>query len=377
VAALAVALAGLAAGGALAGTEAPPQVRVATTGNDSERVKTLPITGRRVSERRVVMSMGPHRLPSLATGDRLQVTADFQVTGNCRTRGPRCVGSVYHYDPEVSARLILARHATTTGGRDALPLTPVKHDTCTQRRPDYEHHCVLVFSRGALAVGDGAGLPCPLDACYVNLVADAHHPHASRGDRIMVGGLKPNGKIPQDRGRINVVRYRHASPADARATATEHRLHRRLPPDFSRRVVLSKRLDGLMDGEQLSVLADVRNDVSHLPYAVRTSTRLILADSPHETRSSAFVKAHAFGHGEISENNGSNCTQAKGTCTYRKVGVLEMRRDSVDHTGRPKPLYVNLVMVVGPKVRRAHGRDRVIVRHGEIDVLRFPAALNG
>ena len=42
--------------------------------------------------------------------------------------------------------------------------------------------------------------------------------------------------------------------------------------------------------------------------------------------------------GEIAENNGSNCTRAEGRCAYRKVGVAEMRRDSVDGQGRPVPL---------------------------------------
>ncbi len=47
-------------------------VRVATTGNGSERVKTLPITRRAGARPRVVISMGPHRLPSLEGGDRLR-----------------------------------------------------------------------------------------------------------------------------------------------------------------------------------------------------------------------------------------------------------------------------------------------------------------
>jgi hypothetical protein len=375
---LAAALTTVAVGGALArASEQGPQVRVATTGNDSELVKTLPITRRLGAEKRVVMSLKPAALPSLVAGDRLRVTAEVQVTGNCRAPGPRCVGSIYRYDPRVRASLILAQDARTTGGDGAVPIAALKRETCTQHRPDYEHHCVLVFSKAGIAIGDPARLPCPLDSCYVNLVADAHHRRASRGDRIMVGGLRPDGAIPQDRGRINVIRYRDASAADAQASSTEQRLKRRLPPDFKRRVVFSERLSGLDDGEQLAVSATMRTDISQLRYAVRTSARLILADSPQATRQSAFVKARAFGRGEISENNGSNCTQAEGSCITRKVGVLEMRRDAVDGQGRAVPLYVNLVTVLGPKVRRAQSGDRVILRRGGISVLRFPPALNG
>jgi hypothetical protein len=369
-------LAGLVAATAAAVGGQPPQVRVATTGNQSELVQTLPITPRPGGEERVVMSMGPHRLPSLIAGDRLRVTAEFQVTGNCRSRGPRCVGSIYRYDPNVRARLVIARSGRTTGGPGAIAIAPPKRERCTQKRPDYEHHCVLVFTRGEVEISPGR-LPCPLDDCHVNLVATASHPRASPGDRIMVGGLKPNGTIPQDRGRINVVRYRGAGPGDGRTATTEHRLKRRLRPDFKRRVVLAQPLRGLEAGEQLAIAAMMRTDISHLRYAVRTSARLILADSPRATRQSEFAKKLAVGRGEIAENNGSNCTQAEGRCTYRKVGVAELRRDAVDGQGRPVPLYVNLITVVGPKVRRAHARDRVILRRGEIEVLRFPAALNG
>ena len=374
--ALSVALAALMVAAAPARAAEPPQVRVATTGNGSERVKTLPITRRSGAEPRVVMSMGPHRLPSLLAGDRLRVTAELQVTGNCRSRGPRCVGPPYHYAPDVRAQLVIARHANTTGGAGAVAISARKREACSQKRPDYEHHCVLVFTRGGITINP-ARLPCALDRCYVNLVADAHHARAERGDLLMVGGLKPNGAIPQDRGRINVVRYRHAGSGDARETSTEHRRKRRLRPDFRRRAVLSERLRGLEAGEQLAVSAAMTTDVSHLRYAVRTSARLILTDSPSATRQSESAKRLVSGRGEISENNGSNCTQAEGRCVYRKVGVAEMRRDALNPRGRRIPLYLNLVTVVGPKVRRAHARDRVIVRRGEIEVLRFPAALSG
>ena len=194
----------------------------------------------------------------------------------------------------------------------------------------------------------------------------------------MVGGQKPDGHIPQDRGRINVVRYRDSRPADFRAEETTRRLRTVLRPNFQRRVVYSRRLDGLRDGEQLAVAAQITLDISHLPYALRDSTRLILADSPRATRQSAFVKNRALGRGEIAENNGSNCTQDERLCVSQKVGVLEMRRDAIDRAGKPVPLYVNLVTVVGPKAAKAKPKDRVIVRRrGGIDVTRFPPFVNG
>jgi hypothetical protein len=237
---------------------------------------------------------------------------------------------------------------------------------------------VLVLSGTRLDFDDPASLPCALDACYVNLVADAHEERAHHGDLIMVGGQRPNGHIPQDRGRINVVRYRGAIPRDFHTETTTSRLRTRLRPDFDRRVVYSRRLDGLRDGEQLAVAAAITLDIAHLPYALRDSTRLILADSPVATRQSAFVKNRAHGRGEIAENNGSNCTQDERLCTSQKVGVLEMRRDAITGAGDPVPLYVNLVTVVGPKAAKAKPRDRVVVRRsGGIDVTRFPPRVNG
>lgn len=348
---------------------------MATTGDDSELVKTLSITRR--GEPNVVMSMGPTVLPDLAEGDLLELTAEMQVTTNCNYRSPRCVGPIYHYNPRLSARLVIASTPTAMSGPRTMAIGATKREVCTQRKPHREHHCVLVFTGARVDVA-AAGLPCKLDRCYVNLVAEARHPRAGRGDLIMVGGQRPDGHIPQDRGRINAIRYRDARPADFRTLTTSERLRSALRPDFRRRVVYSRRLDGLRDGEQLAVGATITLDISHLRYALRDSTALFLADSPRATSSSAFVKSVAHSRGEISENNGSNCTQDERLCTSRKVGVLEMRRDAVTNSGRPVPLFVNLVTVVGPKAAEAHRRDRALVRRsGEVVVTRYPPRVNG
>ena len=369
VAAIAVALASL----AWAERADGPSVRVATSGNDSERLGTLPITREPGMRPRSVVSLGPRALGELERGDRVRVTAEVQVTGDCASPVPRCVGRPYHYAPIVRARLVLAREPSSRTGQ---PIAHLERETCTQKRPQYEHHCVLVFTAAGFDVADPSRLPCPPDACRVNLVADAHHPRARAGDRITVGGLRPDGTIPQDRGRINVVRYRGVAAAAFGAEATHSPLHHRLRPDLKRRTVISKRLPRLAAGEQLAVSARMRLDVGSVPYAVRTSARLILADSPAATRQSAFVKHVALGQGELSESNGSNCPHFEGVCTTRKVGVGELRRDAVDGQGRPVPLYVNLVTVLGPKVRRAHASDRVTLRGAEITVTRFPPELN-
>jgi hypothetical protein len=352
-------------------------VRVATTGNGSERVKTLPITREGGAEKRVVMSLSPNRLPGLEQGDRLRATAEMQVTVNCGFSSPRCVGPIYHFNPHVRARLILARSPETTGGQGAIPLASPERDTCTQQHPHREHHCVLVFTKAGIDIRRPERLPCGLDNCYINLVADVHHPRARGGEVVLVGGNRPDGSIPQDRGRINVIRFHHAAPAQFPSEATHDRLDSRLPPNFKRTVVYSKRLNGLDEGDQLAVQARMRTGIAQLPYAVRTSGRLILSNGRQEVKQGKYVKKVAHSNGEIAENNGFNCTQDKGTCLTRKVGVLEMKRDAVNGKGRPVSLYVNLVTVLGPKVLRAQAGDRVkIKKGGGIRVTRFPAEIN-
>ena len=113
-----------------------PRVLVSTTGNHSERTRTIPITRERRRERRVVMSMKPREVPDFVPGDRVKVTAEVQFSTNCLTpRGPRCVGPAYHYDPVVRTRLVLAHGRKTTGGKRAVRVSRTKRNVCRQRRP--------------------------------------------------------------------------------------------------------------------------------------------------------------------------------------------------------------------------------------------------
>jgi hypothetical protein len=323
------------------------------------------------------MSLGPKRLPDLIRGDRVRITAELAVTTECYTQQPRCRRSPYRYDPRVRAQLVLASSPKAKGKRRTTAISKRRRETCTQRRPQYEHHCVIAFRHAGFRARAGRRLPCALNRCHINLVADVHHPRASSNEVMVVGGLRPSGEIQQDRGRINAIRYRDTVPSDFRRTGTRRQRIRAAPPDLKRRVVISKRLRGLRRGEQLAIAAGFREDISSLPYAVRTSVSLILAESSRKTRPGDFVKSHALGFGEISENNGQNCTSPPGTCSYSKVGVLEMRRDAVTRRGRRKPLYANVVVVLGAKVREARAQDRVRLRNGSIRVVRFPPRLRG
>lgn len=347
----------------------PPgdRVHVSTTGDNSELVDRIPIVRRRGAEPRVVMSLGPNRLPLLRSGDHLGVSSEVQLTVNCDKKTPRCVGPIYHYNPKLDVALRLTDSAGSTGGE---LLARPKRSVCRQRLPDREHHCVIVFTGAGMEIGNVTSLPCQPDSCFVNLVIDSHNRNAGRGDSLLVGGNRPDGSIPQDRGRINAI---VRSPADGdypKPKVTNARVHKALPLDLRPRVIYSQRLGKVRAGDQLEVEATVFTNIARLRYAAVTTTKVILAEKRLGTHSGALAR-HVGGDGEITEGNGYNCTQNKPTCISRKAGVLRITKDA-RMNGELTPLYVNVVMIVGPKRKRARldDRDRVLGR-GALEVTRY------
>lgn len=342
-------------------------VRVATSGSYSERIEKLPITEKAGAQKRVVMSLGPRKLPRLRKGDKLKLSSEVQVTLNCPEKMERCIGPPYRYDPELAVRLVLARSADSKRG---LQVGGTKRATCQQRHPR-EHHCVVVITNAGLKVRKPGRLPCPADGCFVNLVMDASNPKADPDDVLIVGGNKPDGSIPQDRGRINAVLLHPGNGHYPRPRRTTGRVTPELPLDLKRHVVYSQKLRNLEAGQQLAVAAEVVTERAGLPYSVRTSSQLILAGSRTETEPGPFAR-RLGGKGEISEANGFNCTADRDTCTTRKVGVLRVSR-SARERGRPRPVFVNLVMIVGPKRLEAEPGDRYdVLPRGGLSVTRYP-----
>jgi hypothetical protein len=313
------------------------------------------------------MSLGPDRLPTLEPGDRLRGSAEVQLTVNCDVKSPRCVGSLYHYNPKVRVELRLTDSRGSTGG---VLMAPQKEIVCRQRLPKREHHCVIVFSHADVNVGAVRKLPCEPDRCFVNLVVDTYNRRAGRGDMLLVGGNRPDGSIPQDRGRVNAIVF---SPRDGdypEPIRSDVRVRGALPLDLKSRVVYSQRLNGVRAGDQLEVDAAVFTSIRHLPYNAVTTTRVILAERRRATSSGAFAR-RLGGDGEITESNGYNCTLNKPSCISRKAGVLRITRDAV-RDGRARPVYVNVVLTVGPKRRRAKPDDRqYVLKRGGLTVTRY------
>ena len=258
--------------------DAPPAshggVAIATSKHPSELRGTVPIARRGPGRARVVMSMGPGRLPDLRNGDKLQLYADVQVTMDCYRPLPRCAGRPYHFNPVVEGRLQISASGAP-GGRSVTVAT--RKLQCLQHQPARQHHCPLVFD--ARDVGVDRRLPCPPSHCFVNVVVSAHSRAADGGEVVVIGANKPSGRIVRGKGEISALRIRPPTPAPDALTSREPR-RRTLPLDARRRVVLSRRISGLGRGDALAVTASMRSDVRQLGYNALVGAQLILARVP-------------------------------------------------------------------------------------------------
>jgi hypothetical protein len=337
------------------------QVFSATSGDDSERKRLLPI-GRKPSAReRVLMSLGPAELPTLQGGDELLASAELQVSTTCvDKRSRRCIGRPYRFSPALRTRLELAPTAESTRGQ---PISDVDSRLCHQRRPNRNHHCVLVVGDARFSVNGPGDLPCAPDECFLNLVASASHRNARPGNVLAVAADTPAGGVRGDRGRVNAVVLRGSGLASDAGRSSELR-STKLPVAATgiggRRVIYSLPLTNLRAGDAYLATAKQRMQIRHLPYNVFLGARLILAESPDAVVPGEFSRRVGRHAGQITERNGFNCTLGpsgyESPCLSRKAGLLEVAHNSVDQLGRPVTLYLNLVMAAAPKLARARGR---------------------
>lgn len=348
---------------------ADPKIRLATSGDHSEMIDRLPIARGGKARPRVVMSIPVHRVGGVERGDELAMSAELQTTTDCDAPGPRCLGDPYHYNPVVTTYAVLASSPTAAGEHGTSVLAGPKSQPCRQAKPNREHHCVLVRDGRPRLVG--AGDVCLKSRCFVNLVAVASSPRAHADEFLAVGGLRPNGTVPQDRGRLNLIRTSPGGNPEHRTAVTSRPVSEELRLDQERGSVLARRLGGLDGGDQLVVGAKAKVDISHLPYNVVLSSQLIVTDRRGDVvrgRGASFVSSR----GELDEGNGFNCTQNKGRCTIKKVGVLTVQEAPRTRSGKPMPLFISLVTRAGPKQQEAAPGDRVRVAGGTLRVTRYP-----
>ena len=107
------------------------------------------------------------------------------------------------------------------------------------------------------------------------------------------------------------------------------------------KAIYSVELGDLRAGEQLVIDGRLVARIGQHPYNVFQTTGIVLSENRDSASREGWPERVGDLNGQIAEANGFNCTQGDSAhedpCTARKVGVLEITRDS------PKTLYVNLV----------------------------------
>jgi hypothetical protein len=377
VAVLAYAIPAIAAAGLVS---EPEKADLITTGNDSELIDSVPIATAPGLADRVAMSLGPEELPRLEAGDRVRVGAEVQVSTTCVERGPRCVGRRYDFNPRLYARIELADSASPDAAR--VGLSETREVKCTQRRPNRNHHCTIALPNTETVIGDPATLPCPANACYVNLIVGAYHPRARQGNVVVLGADRPDASVAQDKGRLNVVHARAPVPAPTEASSNVL-INSDLPltegKKVKRRVIFSVEVPPPKKGEVLAVDGGYVANIKPLPFNVFVSSRLIVAESPTAIESTGVANASSSLRGDASEGNGFNCTQGPSgfstPCKTEKSGAIRITRDAVDASGSPVPLYVNLVSSAEARLtEEVSDRQRVLALSGDLRVTRFQPA---
>jgi hypothetical protein len=358
-----------------AATKAPivPSVTAATyatTGDGSERLKGVPISKRPGKLDRVAMSIAPDQFDAIQVGDRLRVNGEVQVSTTCVEPGPRCVGSHYEISPKVTTRIVLSPGPVARGG--FMPLSDSRTQVCKQRRPNRNHHCTLTVPNTETTISDLAALPCPPEACYVNLIVGATNRKAKRGNKVVLGGDQPDGSVKQDKGRLNLVQADAAVPLPQTSQTNalvEPALPLTIGDSEKRRVVYSLPIVAPQQGEILTFDTSFRTDITALRFNTFISSRVILAEAPTAAKSTGLAKRATAYKGQGTESNGFNCTLGSSgytnPCTTVKAGALQITRKFKTVYGEePTTLYLNVLAGAKPLLSERKVTDDQVVALG-------------
>jgi hypothetical protein len=358
----------------------PPKAELATTGNDSERIRAVPIATTPGTKERVAMSLGPDELKRIQAGDRWRVSAEVQVSTTCHDKDKRCIGRRYNFNPKITARIVLAPAPDAAAA--SIPLSETRQVLCKQRRPNRNHHCTLALPNTEHAL-DPAILPCPANACYANLLVGAFSKRAERGNRVVLGADLPDKNVKQDKGRLNVVQLRATVP-QPRVSSSGDLVNATLPltegPKEKRRVVYSVPIVSPRKGEVLAFDSSYVAEIGPLRYNTFIATRVIVAETPTSTASAGLARFAAPLRGAATESNGFNCTQGRSgfanPCTSVKAGATRIIRDPVDDYGVAATVYLNVVAAAKPLLveRQIRGTPQITLAPATgLTVSRWPA----
>lgn len=347
-------------------------LRAAITPRRAELRPTVPIASKRGRKTRAVLSL---KLPRLRVGERVRFNGEVTVTTTCVEPIARCIGRPYGFDPNLSARIVVADRADDDG-RSTVPVSRSVSLSCEQTRPNRNHHCPLTIPRGSFEVRELRDLPCKPQSCRLNMVLDAWHGSARGGEVVVIGADTPGGSVRPGKARLSAVVQR--GPAAGGSRRTGKRRTRKLPASFSggERVLWSQRLDHVKPGDVLLMRSRQRVAIQGLPYFI--ASQIIVTTRPQAKEPSKQAKRSISRVGKASETTGFNCTIGhsafQSPCEWEKAGLAEVNSLPRDARGRPKPLYVNVVARTFPKLAQARGHAPArLLRGGGLTVTRLRA----
>ena len=332
----------------------PVQPVYSGTGDNAELLKRIPIARKAGVRDRVAMRLDPTTFDPIAAGDVLTASGEVQVSTTCVDPGPRCVGRSYDMNPTVTAQIVLS--GSPKAGGAVLPLSAPQSVLCKQRRPNRNHHCTIAVPNTQTTITDPATLPCAASACYLEMVVGAVNRKAKGGDVVVLGADRPDGSVAQDKGRLNLVQA-HSNVAAPTTTATNQLVNTELPLTIhdseKRRTVYSIPIVAPQKGEVLTFDTAFLTGISALRFNTFISSRVIIAQSPTDTKPTGIAKNAIPLKGQATESNGFNCTLGPSgfanACTTVKAGAVRFSRDVVDKaTGLPATVYLNVLAGAKP-----------------------------
>ncbi len=335
-------------------------VNAKTTGDNSELIESIPIE-RRAGKTKTALKLKGEDMPDIMRDDRLRVSAELLVTTDCTHRSARCAGDPYEFNPTIDTFLVL------DSGRDEISLASDRR-RCRQKPDERQHHCQIAFV-GVDAGEEANRLDCETQKCSLRVQVRAFSSQADGGERVIIGSNKPNGRIIQDKARLNVIRVR---PAGQLPEPLESKpVKRGFPPALRKVVLYSQKVNALKQGEVLEASVDARASTAHLDYPALVGTQIVLTEGRKKTKGRDLVDRIASLDGEITEISGTNCTPSQSPCPIVRTGIVEMREDAMKG-GEPVPLYVNVISRSTAKGSDSRPGDMVkLINKGGLKVRRF------
>lgn len=344
------------------------------TGRRAELRPTVPIADHPGDKPRSVLSL---KLPDLERGDLVRFNGEVTITTTCVEQIGRCIGRTYNFDPHLRARIVIAPGKGADSPGNTVPVSRSVGLTCQQTRPNRNHHCPLVVEGGSFQVDELRDLPCPADACRLNMIVDAFNEKASSNQFVVVGSDQPDGSVEGGKARLSAAVSN--GPLEVSKSHTKRIRDKTLKASFSggKTVVYSQRLGKLERGDVLLVQSRQRTAIKGLPYFI--SNQIVVGTKPSATGPSRLSRRIVSRSGLATETTGFNCTLGSSAfqspCVATKAGLVSIERPVKDKRGRKVPLYVNLVSRGFPKLAQSRGfAPARVLKGGGLTVRRLRTA---